>query len=193
MKNLKLKYIFVLVISLALFSGCNDDDEDKVSAYIGNFSISKAMLAETLTIPIVPFSGMSSVTAPIGQDITQAIQNALLSQVTCSSANKSWIELRNDNSMYMSCEGTNALNAGTWEEVSATELKLNMNSSAIPSSPTGFVLNVTNIIQSNNTMTGKTTVPLPKEMISGMIAPLTLSSSAQAVYMVTFTLEFVKK
>jgi hypothetical protein len=113
MKNLRLKYIFVLVISLTIFSGCNDDDEDKVSAYIGNFSISKAMLAETLTIPIVPFNVMSSVTAPIGQDITQAIQNALLSQVTCSSANKSWIELRNDNSMYMSCEGTNALNAGT--------------------------------------------------------------------------------
>jgi hypothetical protein len=95
--------------------------------------------------------------------------------------------------MYMSCEGANALNAGTWEEVSATELKLNMNSAAIPSSPSGFVLNVTNIVQSNNTMTGKTSVPLPKEMVAGMIAPLTLAPSSPPVYLVTFTIEFVKK
>jgi hypothetical protein len=193
MKNLKLKYLLVLVVSLALFAGCNDEDEDQGSAFVGNFVISKAMLAETLTIPIVPFNGMSSITAPIGQDITQAIQNALLSQVTCSSADKSWVELREDNSMYMSCEGANALNAGTWEEVSATELKLNMNSAAIPSSPSGFVLNVTNIVQSNNTMTGKTSVPLPKEMVAGMIAPLTLAPSSPPVYLVTFTIEFVKK
>jgi hypothetical protein len=193
MKNLKLKYLLVLVVSLALFAGCDKDDEDQGSAFVGNFVISKAMLAETLTIPIVPFNGMSSITAPIGQDITQAIQNALLSQVTCSSADKSWVELREDNSMYMSCEGANALNAGTWEEVSATELKLNMNSAAIPSSPSGFVLNVTNIVQSNNTMTGKTSVPLPKEMVAGMIAPLTLAPSSPPVYLVTFTIEFVKK
>jgi hypothetical protein len=193
MRFLKFKVLLVLIASLALVTGCNDDPEEEVSPFIGNFTISKAMLAETLTIPIVPFNGMSSVTAPIGQDITQAIQNSLLSQVNCSSADKSWVELREDMSMYMSCEGANALNAGTWEEVSSTELKLNMNSAAIPSSPTGFVLNVTNITQSGTGMTGKTSVPLPKAMVAGMIAPLTLAATAPEVFMVTFSLEFVKK
>lgn len=182
-----------MIASLALVTGCDKDTEDEASTFVGNFTIKKAMLAEALTIPIVPFNGMSSVTAPIGQDITEAIQNALLSSVACSTADKSWVELREDMSMYMSCEGTNALNAGTWDEVSSTELKLNMNSAAIPTSPTGFVLNVTNITQSATGMTGKTTVPLPKAMVAGLVAPLTLAATAPEVFMVSFSLEFVKK
>ena len=193
MKILNLKYLIVLFASIAIFTSCGDDDETKISPYVGNYVISKATIAEALSIPIVPFNGMTSFPVAIGTDITAAIQASLLSQVTCSSATKSWVELRDGGSMYMSCEGANGLNAGTWEEISASELKLNMNAAAIPSSPTGFVLNVTNIVQSNNTMTGKTTVPLPKEMVAAMIAPLTLAGTALPVYMVTFSIEFVKK
>jgi hypothetical protein len=190
MKILKFKSLFVLIVSLVLFAGCGDDEEVKVSPFIGNFSISRAVLAEKLSIPT---NGMGTIDVQIGMDITQAIQNSLLSQVNCSSAGKSWVELREDKSMYMSCEGANALNAGTWEEISASELKLNMNSSAIPSSPTGFSLNVTNITQSATGMTGKTSVPLPKAMVAGMVAPLTLASNAPEIFIVTFSLDFVKK
>ncbi len=186
----KLKFLSVLVASVIFFAGCKDNTEEEVSPFIGNFVISKATLAEGFSIPTNEL-GTISITA--GTDITEPIQTALLSAVNCSSADKSWVELRKDNSMYMSCEGANALNAGTWEEVSATELKLNMNSAAIPSSPTGFVLNVTNIVQSGNTMSGKTSVPLPKEMVAAMIAPMSLASSAPAMFMITFTLEFEKK
>ena len=186
----KFKILVVMIAALVLVIGCNDDPEEEVSPFIGNFTISKAMLAEKLSIPT---NGMGTIDVPIGTDITASIQNALLSQVACSSAVKSWVELREDMSMYMSCEGGNALNAGTWEEVSSTELKLNMNSAAIPSSPTGFVLNVTNITQSGTGMIGKTSVPLPKAMVAGMIAPLTLAATAPEVFMVTFSLEFVKK
>lgn len=190
MRFLKFKILVVLIASLALVTGCNDDPEEEGSAFVGNFNISKAMLAEKLSIPT---NEMGTFDVSIGTDITVSIQNALLSQISCSSADKSWVELREDMSMYMSCEGTNALNAGTWEEVSSTELKLNMNSAAIPTSPTGFVLNVTNITQSGTGMTGKTSVPLPKAMVAGMIAPLTLAPTAPEIFMVTFSLEFVKK
>jgi hypothetical protein len=190
MKILNFKYLIILFASLALFTGCNDDDDEVVSPFVGNYVISKATVAETLSIPT---NEMGTIPIATGTDITAAIQAALLSSVTCSSADKSWVELREDMSMYMSCEGTNELNAGTWEEISLTELKLNMNNAAIPTSPTGFVLNVTNIVQNNNTLTGKTTVPLPKEMVAGMIAPLTLAASAAPIYMVTFSLEFSKK
>ena len=68
--------------------------------------------------------------------------------------------------MYMSCEFQNELNAGTWEEIDATTLKLNMNSTAIPSSPTGFVLTVTDIVKNATGLRGKTGVPIPKELIA---------------------------
>ena len=190
MRFLKFKILVVLIASLALVTGCDKDTEEEVSPFIGNFSINKAMLAEKLSIPT---NGMGTIDVPIGTDITAPIQNALLSSVSCTSADKSWDELREDMSMYMSCQGSNALNAGTWEEVSATELKLNMNSAAIPTSPTGFVLNVTNITQSATGMTGKTTVPLPKAMVAVLVAPLTLAATAPEVFMVSFSLEFVKK
>lgn len=158
--------------------------------FVGNYVINNAALSAALSITT---NELGTIPIPAGTDITQQIQASLLSQVNCSSADKSWVELRKDYSMYMSCEGTNELNAGTWQEMSATELKLNMNSAAIPSSPTGFVLNVTEIVQTGDKMTGKTTVPLPKEMIAAMIAPLTLTPTSPPVYMVTFSLEFLKK
>jgi len=108
MRFLKFKILIVLIASLAMVTGCNDDPEEEVSPFVGNFTISKAMLAEKLSIPT---NGMGTIDVPIGTDITAAIQNSLLSQVNCSSADKSWVELREDMSMYMSCEGSNALNA----------------------------------------------------------------------------------
>jgi hypothetical protein len=194
MKKLKFSSLFILAISVLLFSGCKDDDTPEVSPFVGNYVISKAILAEAVTIPIVAVPGIGDkIVLPAEYDITEAIQGSLLSQVNCSSADKSWVELREDNSMFMSCEGTNELNAGTWDEISATELKLNMNNAAIPSSPTGFVLNVTDIVQANNTLSGKTSVPLPKEMVAEMIKPLSLAASAPPVFMLTFTIEFIKK
>jgi hypothetical protein len=94
----------------------------------------------------------------------------------------------------MSCEGANAFNAGTWEEVSETELKLNMNNAAIPSSPTGFVLNVTNIVQESGGWTGTTSVPMPKEMFAAGLAQFGMTiANTPAVYLVTFSLDFVEK
>lgn len=194
MRKLKFSSLFILAISILFFSGCSDDDTPEVSPFVGNYVISQAILAEAVTIPIVEVPGIGNkIVLPAEYDITEAIQGSLLSQVNCSSADKSWVELRQDNSMYMSCQGTNELNAGTWEEISATELKLNMNNAAIPSSPTGFVLNVTEIVQANNTLSGKTSVPLPKEMVADMIKPLALAESAPAVFMITFKIEFVKQ
>jgi len=194
MRKLKFSSLIILAISILFLSGCKDDDTPEVSPFVGNYVISKAILAESVTIPIVEVPGIGDkIVLPIEYDITEGIQESLLSQVNCSSADKSWVELRADNSMYMSCEGANELNAGTWDEISATELKLNMNNAAIPSSPTGFVLNVTDIVQANNVLSGKTSVPLPKEMVAEMIVPLTLGASAPAVFMITFTIEFVKE
>jgi hypothetical protein len=191
MKILKFKLLFVLIVSLALFSGCDDDEEVKVSPFVGNFVINSAKVAApsfsiiTTTIPIP---------VPVGQDITQAIQGALLSSVNCSSADKSWIELRKDNSIYMSCEGANAINAGTWEEVDSKTLKLNMNSTAIPTSPTGIVLIVGDIVQDSKGWSGTTSVPMPKEMFVAMLQPLGFTIAANPpIYTVPFTLNFVKK
>jgi hypothetical protein len=191
MKILKFKSLFVLIVSLVLFAGCGDDEDVKESSFVGNFVINSAKVAApsfsiiTTTIPIP---------VPVGQDITQAIQGALLSSVQCSSADKSWIELRKDKSIYMSCEGSNAINAGTWEEVDAKTLKLNMNSTAIPTSPTGIVLTVGEIVQDSKGWSGTTSVPMPKEMFAAMLQPLGFTIAATpALYIVPFSMNFVKK
>jgi hypothetical protein len=189
MKTLPAIFMIILFTSV-MITGCKDDDKEEVSPFVGNFVINSAELAQELMVSTVE---MGDVPLAVGTDITQAIQTALLSSVSCSSPDKSYVELRKDFSMYISCEGNNAMNAGTWEEVSSSELILNMNNAAIPSSPTGFALTVTNIVTSATGLTGTTSVPIPKAMIAGMIAPLTLSASAPEVSIMTFTLEFVKK
>ena len=142
MKILNSKFLLALIIAFALVPACDDDDDSDVSGYVGNYGISNAELASPITVTT---NQAGAITVPAGTNITAMIQNSLLSAVGCTSVDKSWIELRADNSMYMSCEGQNAINAGTWEEIDATTLKLNMNSTAIPSSPTGFVLTVVDI------------------------------------------------
>lgn len=191
MKLLNMKYLVLLLFSVALFTACNDDDpETETSIFVGNYVINNSEISEAFFLNT---NEMGEIAVPLNTDITQAIQTSLLSQIDCSSADKSWVELRKDKSMYMSCEGANELNAGTWVEVSETVLKLNMNGAAIPSSPTGFVLEVSNIVISGANMSGETSVPLPKEMIAGMIAPLSLSADNPDVFMVKFSIVFVKK
>jgi hypothetical protein len=190
MKILNFKYLVILVSAIALFNGCSSDETAVVSPYVGNYTISKAT---TATIFTVPTAQMGTIPIPAGQDITSAIQMALLSQVPCTTT--SLVELRQDFTMYISCNKANPLNAGTWQEVSATEIKLNMNSAAIPSSPTGLPLTVTSVVKDATKLTGKTSVPLPKAMIAAMIAPmsLTMASTAPEVFQVEFNLEFTIK
>ena len=190
MKILKFKFLFLLITSVVLFAGCSDDPEEEVSPYVGNYVISNASLATALSIST---NEMGTIPVAVGTDITLAIQTALLSAVSCSSASKSYVELRKDNSMYISCELQNALNAGTWEELNATTLKLNMNSAAIPSSPTGFVLTVTDVALTSAGISGKTSVPLPKAMVAAMVAPLTLTASSPEIYLANFSITFLKK
>jgi hypothetical protein len=191
MKNLKFNFLFVLIASVVLFAGCGDDEEEQVSQFVGTYVISSAKVAApsfnlvttTITLPV-----------PVGQDITPAIQAALLGAVNCSSADKSWIELRKDKSIYMSCEGSNALNAGTWEEVDSKTLKLNMNNTAIPSSPTGFVLTVNDMVKDATGWTGTTSVPMPKEMFAATLQGMGFTiAESPAVYVVPFTLTFNNK
>jgi len=192
MKYLKFMFLFVLVSSVVLFTSCGDDnEEEEASTFVGNFVISKATvsaptnLVTTIGIPIPIIVGM---------DITPAIQQALLSAVNCASADKSWVELRKDNSIYMSCEGKNAFNAGLWEEISATELKLNMNSTAIPSSTTGTSLTMSKIVKTSTGWKGTTNVPMPREMFAeGLASSGLILASTPAVYLITFDLEFSKK
>jgi len=192
MKILKFKSLFVLIVSLVLFAGCGDDEEEKVSQFVGNFVISSAKVVAP-SFSLETTTGMK-IPVPVGTDITPAIQAALLSSVQCSSADKSWVELRKDNSIYMSCEGKNAINAGTWEEIDSKTLKLNMNSTAIPSSPTGFVLTVTDVVQGATGWTGNTSVPMPKEMFAATLAGYGMTIAATpAVYLVPFSMDFVKK
>ncbi|GEM_PF-2171905 len=193
MKLIKLSFLASLVLSLAFFTGCKDEETPEVSPFVGNFIITKATL--NAVVPVINSNEIGPVPLPPGTDITALIVESLLSQVNCDAASKSWVELREDKSMYMSCAGANAMNAGTWEEVSATELKLNMNSAAIPSSPTGFVLNVKDIAVAGNNMSGSTSVPLPKEMAAAILAQmqLTLSEDNPDIFMVEFAITFVKQ
>jgi hypothetical protein len=188
MKFLSLKKVAIMLVMFVLITNCKDEEQKGISEYAGNYAITNAELAEALTVPT---NEQGNFAIPVGTDITELIKEALLSAVSCSDPDTSWVELREDYSMYLSCEGANPLNAGTWEEVSATSIKLNLNNAAVPSAPSGVALTVTNLVVDGNTLTGATNVPLPKAMISSMISPLTLTTSAPIIFNVKFTIEFI--
>jgi hypothetical protein len=190
MKILNFKLLAIVLISLGFSASCGKD-EAKVSSFVGNYVISEALIAESFNVPI---TGVGNFPVPVGTPITAAIQGALLSAVDCSSTEKTWVEIREDFSLYMSCEGANPLNAGTWSEESSSELKLNLNANAVP---TPISLTVTDVVKSGSTLTGVTSVPLPKEMIQALMTAyspsLVLDPSAPAVFNVKFSLKFTKK
>ncbi len=191
MKTTNLRVCILILTIAALVAGCKSD-KNNGPLFAGNYVIKSAQLSEAM---LVPTNEVGNLPVPVGTDITQLIQTALLSAVSCSSAADSWVELRKDYSLYLSCKGSSPFNAGTWEEVSPTALSLNLNSAAIPSSPTGFVLSVTGIVTDQNGLSGVTSVPLPKAMIAAMIAPtmMTLSSTAPDVFLIKFSVVFTKQ
>jgi|WetSurMetagenome_2_1015567.scaffolds.fasta_scaffold117454_2 hypothetical protein len=193
MKTLHFKLLPILLISLVILASCSED-KAKVSLFIGNYVITEATVAESFTVPV---TGIGDVPVPIGTPITEAIQAALLSAVSCSSADKTYIELREDFSLFMSCEGANPLNAGTWSEVTSSQLLLNLNSTAVPSAPAGIALTVTDVVKDGNILTGKTSVPLPKAMVQAILTAinesLTLEPSAPEIFVIKFSLKFTQK
>lgn len=195
---IKIKHIAMAFAVFALVTSCKKDEVGPtVSPYVGSYVISSASLTAPLTLTT---NEIGDYTLQAGTDITEMIQSALLGSVACSSADKSRIELREDQSMFMSCDGEAAeLNAGTWEETSATVLTLNMNNAAIPTSPTGVVLTVTDVVLAGNLLSGKTSIPLPRDMLaaitqakSGGLATLNLDVTPEVVVM-SITIEFTKK
>lgn len=193
MKTMNFKLLSILLISLGFIASCSEDTK-KVSSFVGNYVITEALVAESFTVPV---TGIGNIPILVGTPITAAIQTALLSAVSCSSADKTYIEIRKDFSLYMSCEEANPLNAGTWTEVSSSELLLNLNSTAVPSAPTGIALTVTDVVKSGGILTGITSVPLPKVMIAATLAAvnpaLTLDPSAPDIFVVKFSLKFTQK
>lgn len=177
----------LMAVFLALF-GCKDDEDPEVSQFIGDFIIDEAKLAADLVLPTVE---LGNYTIPANTDITAAIQSALLKSITCTPASDTYIELREDNSIYFSCKGANAINAGAWEEVSASSITLNLNSTAIP--PIGFSLLITDAVVDANGISGKTSVPFQSTVIAGLIAPLTLTPTAPPVFIVNISIKFTKK
>jgi len=195
MKTMNFKLLAIVLISLGFITNCGKDEE-KVSPFVGNYVITEAKIAESFNVPIT--GSLVPIPVPVGTNITAAIQTALLGAVTCESANKTYIEIRKDFSLYLSCELANELNAGTWSEVSATQLLLNLNSTAVPSAPTGVALSVTDVTNVDGVLNGKTSVPLPKAMIAAMVAAMssntmTLDPSAPDVFVVKFSLKLTKK
>lgn len=196
MKTSKLFLLALMSVSLVFLASCGDDPEEEISPYIGDYIITKATLSEALVLETLP---IGPTTVPAGIDITPMIQEALLGAIDCEAAN-TLVELREDYSLYLSCTSSmEELDAGTWEEQSETVIILNMNSTAIPSSPTGIVLTVTDVSLIGTALTGTSSVPVAEEMLGGIVTimsggTLTLDEEATPpVVPMTFTIELTKQ
>jgi hypothetical protein len=196
MKTSKKVLLLFLSLSLVFLSSCKDDPEVEVSPYVGDYIITNATLAENL---ILQTNEIGPMTMVAGLPITEMIQTALLGAIVCEPEN-SLIEMREDFSLYLSCSSSmDELDAGTWEEQSETEIVLSMNSSAIPASPTGIVLTVSEITLVGNALTGLTTVPISEAMLAGIVSAMSdgqVSLDEEATppaVNVTFTIELTKQ
>jgi len=167
MKNSRFILLAFLSVFLVFLSSCKEDPEEELSPYIGEYTIVKATLTENLTLTTNEIGPMTLVA---GLSITEMIQTALLGAIDCEPEN-SLIELREDFSLYISCSGgVEELDGGTWEEQSETVVILNMNSTAIPASPTGIVITVSDVTLEGNILSGVTTVPISRDMLVSVIA-----------------------
>jgi len=196
MKTSKFIFLAFLSVSLVLLPGCKDDPVDEASPYIGDYTITNAALSEPLTLTT---NEIGPISVPVGTNITAMIQQALTGAIQCVPAS-SLIELREDFSLYLSCSTSQEeIDAGTWQEQSETVIILNMNSTAIPSSPTGIVLTITGVTLANDILSGETTVPLPKQMLAGVVTLMsgglaTLDMDATpAALPITFVIELQKQ
>jgi hypothetical protein len=187
MKTINLRSLIILLILLVFIPNCGKDNKVELK-FAGDYVITEALVAEQF---IVPVEGIGDYPIAANTPVTSAIQTALLSAVECSSADKSYVELREDLSIFLSCEGANPLNAGTWSEESPTELKLSLNSTAVP--PIGIALTVKDVVKNGTILTGNSTIPMPKAFIAALIAPATLAEAAPPVFTVKISLKFTQK
>jgi hypothetical protein len=198
MKTIKFSCIAMLALSLVMLTTCKkDDDTTDIPNFEGSYVITSAKLTSTLNLAT---NEMGVLPLPVDHDITDMIKQALLGAVACSSPDKSLIELREDKSLYLTCEGEDTeINGGTWQATSATVLKLNMNSTAIPSSPTGIVLEVKDVTVEGNVLSGNADVPLAKAMLATMVGEMSMGlasldmDATPEVVMISIAISFTKK
>jgi hypothetical protein len=201
MKKTQLKYLFLFLLAFSVFNACEDDADDPTSVFVGDYLITEALVAEEFDLTTIvtgtTYQG-DTITVPAETNITESIQVALLGSIECT-PDKSLIELRKDNSMYLSCDGTTVeLDAGTWEEVDEATIILNMNAAAVPSSVVGFSLTVSNITLVGSTLSGETAVPLPGEMLAPLVTQysqgaLALDLTANPIVYVKLKLTLTKQ
>ena len=181
---------------MVFLSSCKKDEEPEGSSFVGDYVMTKATISAAITLTT---NEIGDIQIPAGIDITVMMQDALLGAIECEAAS-SFIELHEDFSLVLSCASSmEEIDAGTWEEQSETVIVLNLNSTAIPSSPSGVVLTVTDVSFSGSTLTGTTSVPVAKEMLAGIVslmtqgqATLNMDVTPDAVPM-TFTIELEKQ
>jgi len=158
-----------LSVSLVFLSSCKDDDEPEVSPYIGTYNLVKATLSEPLTLAT---NEIGDITVPVGTDLTTMIQAALLGSIQCDPAS-SFIELREDFSLFLSCTTSmTEIDGGTWEEQSSTVIVLSLNSTAVPSSPNGVLLTVTDVTLIGVLLSGETSIAVSEQMLVGVVAAM---------------------
>ena len=196
MKTSRFILLTLLSVSVVFLSGCKKDEDPEENSFVGDYVLVKATISEALTLTTNEIGEMA---IPAGIDITIMMQDALLGAVECA-PESSLIELHEDFSIVLSCATSGAMiDAGTWEEQSETVIVLNLNSTAIPSSPTGVVLTVTDVSFSGSTLSGATSIPVAKEMLATIVslmtqgaATLNMDVTPDAVPM-TFTIELEKQ
>jgi len=196
MKTIRFFLLGLLSVSMVFLSSCKEDPEDEGSSFVGDYIMVDATISEPLTLTTNEIGDLS---IPAGVDITAMMQAALLGSIQCDPAN-SIIELREDYSLFLSCSSSmDEVDAGTWEEQNGSVIVLNMNSTAIPSSPTGVVLTVTDVSLIGTLLSGQTSVPVAAQMLAGIVTAMTqgnatldMDATPDAVPM-TFTIDLQKQ
>lgn len=196
MKTSRMILLTLLSVSMVFLNSCKKDEEPEVNPFVGDYVLTKATISQPLTLTT---NEIGDLTVPVGVEITPMMQTAILGAIECEPEN-TLIELHEDFSMYISCTTSmDEINAGTWEEQSETVLVLNLNSTAIPSSPTGVVLTVTDVTLVGSLLSGTTSVPVSKTMLAGIVAAMTQGAATlnmdvtPDVLPLTFTIELEKQ
>lgn len=183
MKNTLNIYRVLLMVAVILgiiTVSCTEDDKgDEVASYAGRYQLKKATL-KTIDIGFK---------MEVDEDITPMIQDVLLNVSPCNDQLQTIIELRTDQSIYLSCQDEEmSVKAGRWSQnVSDRQLTLIFENADLWQGEPILLNDVT--VKGNETTGTSNTVSIEKKWL----ADLDIPTQVPDIIKVTFSLEMTKQ
>jgi len=178
--NSKILQIFSIILFLSTFlliEGCDNDNgenDPKLFTMPGVYTFEEALLQTEVSMTLNLGLLNLPISFPVGTDITEQLDDALLDRAPCDNPENAAVELKSNNELFFTCNGeSNELKAGTWEYKEMEEI-LNLNFSS-PPLPIAIPLKIEDVV-----------IDKKNEIIAGTIKSFSLTPDLMMSFVPSF-------